>query len=78
VTSPDIAQLFEFSESVTLTPDDKGRVLGDVTLNINLTPGGGICTCAGRLVDYFDMTLTNVTSGHVYRIDPIGRDFPST
>jgi hypothetical protein len=49
-------------------------VLGDVTLVIDLTPGGG-CTCPGRRVDYFDMTLTNVTLGHVYRIDPISRTF---
>jgi hypothetical protein len=77
VASPDIAQLFEFDESVTLTPDDRGRVLDTLTLNVNLSPGGGGCTCGGRRVEYFDMTLTNVASGHVYRIDPISRDFPS-
>jgi hypothetical protein len=77
VASPDIAQLFEFSESVTLTPDDKGRVLGTLTLNVNLFPGGGGCTCGGRRVEYFDMTLTDVASGHVYRIDPLSRDFPA-
>jgi hypothetical protein len=72
VASPDLAQLFEFSETVRLAPDDRGRVLGSLTLNVNLNPGGGGCTCAGQRVEYFDMTLT---SGHVYRIDPISRDF---
>jgi hypothetical protein len=28
MASPDIAQFFDLSASVTLTPDDKGRVVG--------------------------------------------------
>lgn len=77
VASPDVAALYEFSENVTLAPDDRGRVRGSFTLNVNLSPGGGPCTCGGKRVDYFDMTLTNVATGHVYRIAPITRDFPS-
>ena len=42
-------------------------------------PGGGICTCGGlQQVEYTNVTLTNTTTGRVYRLDPIGRDFPAT
>jgi hypothetical protein len=77
VASPNLAQLYpDLRASATLTPDDKGRVVGQLTLSdVNLTSGGP-CTCGGVRVEYFDMTLTNLTSGRVYRLDPISRDFP--
>jgi len=77
VASPNLAQLYpDLRASVTLTPDDKGRVAGTLTLSdVNLTAGGP-CTCGGLHVEYFDMTLTNLTTGHVYRLDPISRDYP--
>jgi hypothetical protein len=75
VRSPNIAGLTEFHESVTLIPD-KGRVAGGFTLNINLSPSPGPCTCGPRTIEYYEMTLANTASGRVYRIDPITRDFP--
>ena len=76
VSSPDFAQLFEgLQASVTLTPDDKGAVAGELTLStVVISPLP--CTCGPRQVAYFDMTLTNLTTGRVYSLDPISRDFP--
>jgi hypothetical protein len=76
VSSPNLAQLFEgLRASVTLAPDDKGAVAGTLTLStVAISPVP--CTCGPRQVAYFDMTLTNLTTGHVYSLDPISRDFP--
>jgi hypothetical protein len=77
VTSPNIATLHEnLYANVTLTPDDKGRVAATLTLSIPFTPSPLPCGCGPRRVDYFDLTLTNLTSGRVYRLDPVSRDFP--
>ena len=78
MTSPTvIAQLFEnLVEVVTLTPDDKGAVAGTLTEGDVSFPSGGPCTCGPRHVEYYDMTLTNLATGHVYSLDPISRDFP--
>jgi hypothetical protein len=77
VSSPNVAERFpNLQESVTLTPDDKGGVAGALTeSDVNFTPGAP-CTCGPRHVEYYDMTLTNLTTGHVYSLDPISRDFP--
>jgi hypothetical protein len=70
-----IAVLSTPSATVTgLTPDEKGRVTGTLTLAPN-AGGGGICGCSSH-VDYWDVTLTNLASGHVYRLDPISGDAP--
>jgi hypothetical protein len=63
------------TNSVTgLVPDDKGRVAGSLT--VAGTPvSGTICTCISH-VDYSDITLMNLTSGHVYRLEPISADSP--
>ena len=72
-----IAQLFENeSEEVTLTPDDKGLVAGTLTEDDASFPSGVPCTCGPRHVEYYDMTLTNLSTGHVYSLDPISRDYP--
>ena len=70
-----IGAISPLSAIVTLTPDDdKGRVSGTLTLDISASPGG--CLCGGTLhVEYTDVTLTNLTTGHVYRLDPISRDW---
>ena len=78
VVSPTMAHNYtDLKVTVTLTPDDNGRVVGTLTLtDVSLSFPGGPCTCGPVHVAYFDMTLTNLTTGHVYRLDPIGRDFP--
>jgi hypothetical protein len=66
------------ASSEVLTPDDRGRVASDLTLDIGQSGGpGGICTC-GRLVriEYADVTLTNLTTGRTYSLAPMTRDFP--
>jgi len=63
-------------EGVTLTPADKGSVAGTITLSDISLSLGGPCTCGPVHVAYYDMTLTNLTTGHVYSLDPISRDFP--
>jgi len=77
VSSPTTAQLFEnLQESVTLTHDDKGFVAGTLTESDVSFPSDVPCTCGPRHVEYYDMTLTNLTTGHVYSLDPISRDYP--
>jgi hypothetical protein len=72
-----IAQLYEnLEEAVTLTPDDKGAVAGTLTETDVSFPSGVPCTCGPRHVEYYDMTLTNLMTGHVYSLDPISRDYP--
>jgi hypothetical protein len=72
-----IGQLFNSTDAATgLVPDDKGRVGTTLTLSDVNFPSPGPCTCGPRHVEYSDMTLTNLTSGHVYRLDSISRDFP--
>jgi hypothetical protein len=69
-----IATIADLSNTVTgLVPDAKGRVTGNVGLDRG--SGGGICTCTLHM-DYTNVTLTNLASGHVYRLDPISADAP--
>ena len=60
--------------AVTLAPDDKGRVSGTLTLDLGQSGG---CTCAGTLrhIEYAYVTLKNLATGHVYRLDTIAREF---
>ena len=70
-----VASISDVSSSVAdLVPEAKGgRVAGSVAL----TPGsGGGCGCLSIHLDYTNVTLTNVTSGRVYVLDPISGDAP--
>ena len=55
-------------------PDANGRVTGSLTTSLGLlflTP----CGCGeGRYIEYTNIVLTNLATGHVYRLDPIRRD----
>jgi hypothetical protein len=53
-------------------PVENGRTSGNFT--IPLPPSNQLC--APQHVAYTDMTLTNSTTGHVYRLDSISRDYP--
>ena len=55
-----------------LEPDDKGRTTGNFTVPLPLSNQ----VCAPQHVEYTSVTLTNLTTGHVYRLDSISRDFP--
>jgi hypothetical protein len=55
------------SVPLTLAPD-QGRTTGNFT--VQLPPSDQLC--APQHVEYTNMTLTNVTTGHVYRLHPIG------
>jgi hypothetical protein len=72
-----IGSLHFLSANSTLTPDPvKGRTSGTLTLDIPTSPSPVPCLCAGTFqVEYRDVTLTNLTTGHVYRLDPISRDW---
>ena len=63
---------YEASDTVALTPDEKGRVVGTITLE---SQDGGFL-CAAQEAEYTGVTLTNLTTGHVYRLDPMSRDSP--
>ena len=51
-----------------------GRAAGSFTLAA-IAGGGTICACVLH-VDYSDITLTNLTSGRVYELEPISADSP--
>lgn len=75
VQSPNFAQLYEgLRASLTLAPGDRGRVAGTLSLTDVSLISPGPCTCGPLHVEYFDMTLTNLATGHVYRLDSISRD----
>jgi hypothetical protein len=70
-----ISVRWEPSADVTgLIPDDKGRVAGSLALDSG-AGGGTICGCVTHM-DYSEATLTNLTSGRVYRLEPISGDSP--
>ena len=57
-----------------LVPDTNGRVTGSLTTTLGLlflAP----CGCGeGRYIEYTNIVLTNLATGHQYRLDPIRRD----
>jgi len=53
-------------------PDAKGRVSD--TLTLDLGPSG--TSCEPHYVEYTDVRLTNLTTGHVYRLDSISQGSP--
>ena len=60
-----------------LVPDTSGRVTGSLTTDLHLFEFGP-CGCSGgggRYVEYTDIVLMNLTTGHVYRLDPIRLDY---
>ena len=59
-------------DTVSLTPDARGRVSG--TLTLDLGPSGSLCE--PHYVEYTDVTLTNLTTGHGYRLDSISQGSP--
>jgi hypothetical protein len=63
--------------TVTIAPNEEGRAVGAFTVDSGTTDTICACGCgAGSLaIDYTDMTLTNLTGGHVYRLDPISQTF---
>lgn len=64
--------IHDASATVTFTPDDKGRVTDTLTL---VSPPNGFL-CGPQHVEYTGVTLTNLTTGHVYRLDSISLDAP--
>jgi len=70
------AQFFP-TVSATLSPTVKGRVAGTLVTTLDLSaPSGGICGCGLQRVVYTNVTLTNLTTGHVYRLDSISQTYP--
>ena len=68
------AQTFPTDSATGLVPDDKGRVNGSLTLAPG-AGGGTVCGCTLHM-DYSNITLTNLTSGRIYRLEPISADRP--
>lgn len=70
-----VAGFYSLSATASgLSPDAKGHVLG----SIGVTPPLGGSGCSGilsRTFDYTNVTLTNVASGHLYRLDPISETY---
>ena len=65
-------------DTLTVLPTE-GRAIGAFTIYTGA--GSMVCGCGcatGTLsVSYTDMTLTNVTTGRVYRLDPVSQTFTS-
>ena len=59
------------SATDAFTPN-AGRVSG--TLTLDLGPSDSLCE--PHYVEYTDVTLTNLTTGHVYRLDSISQGTP--
>jgi hypothetical protein len=75
--TPTLAALYEgLMGSVTLVPDEHGRASGSLTLDIPSSPSPVPCTCGGLHVEYLNLTLTNLTTGRTYPLEPVARDFP--
>ena len=64
----------DLTATVVTTTDARGRVAAELRLGITTTLPT-VCGCGPLQVDYFDLTLTNVTTGKVYRLAPVGRTF---
>ena len=59
---------------VAFEPDSRGRITdGTLTLGPPISSGH---PCVPDHIEYTTVTLTNITTGHVYRLDPISRDYP--
>ena len=73
-----VARLYDPSAGVTLEPDGKGRVSGSLTLDID---DSGRCLefpCGTLIsVEYVDVTLTNLATGKVFRLDNMGLSSPT-
>lgn len=75
--TPSIGALYEgLTATLTSVPDQRGRVAGSLFLEIPSSPSPGPCVCGGRHVEYFNLTLTNLTNGRTYPLAPVSRDFP--
>jgi hypothetical protein len=62
--------------AVTVTPNEQGRAVGAFTVDSGTSDTPCSCCTGGTLtVEYFDMTLTNLASGHVYRLDPMSQTY---
>ena len=69
--APTLRLTAQVSGTVQLVTDERGRVSGTIATTTNLL-GFFPCGCTGpRWVEYSDITLTNLTTGHVYRLDPV-------
>jgi hypothetical protein len=70
-----LVYLYSASNAVTaLVPDDKGRAAGSVSVE-----GPGVSDCLETTllrITYAELTLTNLASGHAYRLDPITQTYP--
>ena len=63
--------------TTTVVPGGNGHALGSVSLDAPTVPSS---TCTQQLVlqqvDYTNVLLTNLATGHVYPLDSISRSFP--
>jgi hypothetical protein len=76
-TYPSLAARYLPTVGTTVTPDAGGRVGATLTTTLTLgAPSDGTCGCGLLRVEYSDVTLTNLTTGHVYHLDPISQSYP--
>ena len=74
VSSPNRISGFVVTGSARIVTDERGRVSGNIATTVDVLSQVAPCGCSGpRQVEYRDIALTNVTTGHVYRLDPILR-----
>ena len=56
-------------------PDDRGRISATVATTDDIFPQVGPCGCGPKVVTYDEITLTNLDSGHTYRLTAVTRTF---
>jgi hypothetical protein len=76
--TPDLAALYEgLTATATLGPDNRRRAAGSLTLDIPAwSPAPTACACGALRVEYFNLTLTNLTSGTTYPLERVSRVLP--
>lgn len=62
--------------TISATPDPQGHAIATVSLSPDISlPGGNTCIVS-ETVSYAGVTLTNLASGHTYRLEPASRTWP--
>ena len=63
------------SNTATIVPGGNGHAVGSISVTPQSSSNGCVGTVLQR-IDYTNVALTNLTTGHVYPLDSMSRTFP--